>query len=278
MKRQITGVHAADIDYSSHAIANTGPALDKLHELFGDKIGFVGVDNTGATPSFAKGMDAIRDLADSRRNDEVREEQLAHAQQLHKEGKFPERLLELIRPQGGAGENRSQHGGEHQSPAPGSLAGGGSERQDQTARTTAEAENLPGVSKPPRQGGNPPATIPAEGNGESPQGGHTPPCARPADRERLERIGGQPGGGHAPKRSGGSGTASHPAAEREGAEGRGERETGADGLPVGSPALELLKTIQVETFVTQLADWAEKDRSALLCQLNSYLGQKEGAA
>jgi len=30
--------------------------------------------------------------------------------------------------------------------------------------------------------------------------------------------------------------------------------------------------------VTQLADWAEKDRSTLLCQLNSYLGQKEGAA
>jgi hypothetical protein len=35
---------------------------------------------------------------------------------------------------------------------------------------------------------------------------------------------------------------------------------------------------QVEAFVTHLADWAEKDRSALLCQLNSYLGQKEGAA
>ena len=35
---------------------------------------------------------------------------------------------------------------------------------------------------------------------------------------------------------------------------------------------------QVETFVTQLADWAEKDRNALLCQLNSYLGQKDGAA
>jgi hypothetical protein len=35
---------------------------------------------------------------------------------------------------------------------------------------------------------------------------------------------------------------------------------------------------QVETFVTQLADWAEKDRPALLCQLNSYLGQKEGVA
>ena len=35
---------------------------------------------------------------------------------------------------------------------------------------------------------------------------------------------------------------------------------------------------QVENFVTHLADWAEKDRNALLCQLNSYLGNKEGAA
>ena len=35
---------------------------------------------------------------------------------------------------------------------------------------------------------------------------------------------------------------------------------------------------QVENFVTHLADWAEKDRNALACQLNSYLGQKEGAA
>ena len=35
---------------------------------------------------------------------------------------------------------------------------------------------------------------------------------------------------------------------------------------------------QVENFVTHLSDWAEKDRNALLCQLNSYLGQKAGAA
>ena len=35
---------------------------------------------------------------------------------------------------------------------------------------------------------------------------------------------------------------------------------------------------QVENFVQHLADCAEKDRNALLCQLNSYLGQKEGAA
>jgi hypothetical protein len=34
----------------------------------------------------------------------------------------------------------------------------------------------------------------------------------------------------------------------------------------------------VEAFVTHLADWAEKDRNALLCQLNSYPVQKEGAA
>jgi hypothetical protein len=35
---------------------------------------------------------------------------------------------------------------------------------------------------------------------------------------------------------------------------------------------------QVENFVAHLADWAEKDRNALLCQLNSYLPQKEVVA
>jgi len=35
---------------------------------------------------------------------------------------------------------------------------------------------------------------------------------------------------------------------------------------------------QVENFVAHLADWAAKDRDALLCQLNGYLGAKEGAA
>ena len=28
---------------------------------------------------------------------------------------------------------------------------------------------------------------------------------------------------------------------------------------------------QIEAFVAHLSDWAEKDRNALLCQLNSYL-------
>lgn len=35
---------------------------------------------------------------------------------------------------------------------------------------------------------------------------------------------------------------------------------------------------QVENFVKHLGDWAEKDRNALLCQLNSYPVLKEGAA
>jgi hypothetical protein len=46
----------------------------------------------------------------------------------------------------------------------------------------------------------------------------------------------------------------------------------------GVEALRDATREQVETFVAHLADWAEKDRNALLCQLNSYLGQKEGAA
>jgi hypothetical protein len=46
----------------------------------------------------------------------------------------------------------------------------------------------------------------------------------------------------------------------------------------GTKTLREATREQVESFVQQLADWAEKDRSALLCQLNSYLGQKEGAA
>jgi len=46
----------------------------------------------------------------------------------------------------------------------------------------------------------------------------------------------------------------------------------------GVKALRDATREQVENFVTHLADWAEKDRNALLCQLNSYLGQKEGAA
>jgi hypothetical protein len=47
----------------------------------------------------------------------------------------------------------------------------------------------------------------------------------------------------------------------------------------GVKALRDATREQVENFVTHLADWAEKDRNALLCQLNSYpAAQKEGAA
>jgi hypothetical protein len=48
----------------------------------------------------------------------------------------------------------------------------------------------------------------------------------------------------------------------------------------GTKTLKEATRQQVEDFVEQLADWAEKDRNALLCQLNSYSVNKEkiGAA
>jgi hypothetical protein len=49
----------------------------------------------------------------------------------------------------------------------------------------------------------------------------------------------------------------------------------------GTQTLKEATRAQVENFVDHLADWAEKDRNALLCQLNSYLPRgenKEGAA
>jgi hypothetical protein len=46
----------------------------------------------------------------------------------------------------------------------------------------------------------------------------------------------------------------------------------------GTKALRDATREQVEKFVAHLAEWAEKDRNALLCQLNSYLGQKGSAA
>jgi hypothetical protein len=43
----------------------------------------------------------------------------------------------------------------------------------------------------------------------------------------------------------------------------------------GTKTLREATREQVENFVQQLADWAEKDRSALLCQLNSYMRPKQ---
>ena len=43
----------------------------------------------------------------------------------------------------------------------------------------------------------------------------------------------------------------------------------------GTKTLKEATRAQVEAFVEQLADWAEKDRNALLCQLNSYFRVKE---
>jgi hypothetical protein len=46
----------------------------------------------------------------------------------------------------------------------------------------------------------------------------------------------------------------------------------------GVQALRDASRDQVEQFVSHLADWAEKDRNALLCQLNSYSRPQAGAA
>jgi hypothetical protein len=43
----------------------------------------------------------------------------------------------------------------------------------------------------------------------------------------------------------------------------------------GKKTLKEATREQVENFVQQLADWAEKDRNALLCQLNSYILPKQ---
>jgi hypothetical protein len=46
----------------------------------------------------------------------------------------------------------------------------------------------------------------------------------------------------------------------------------------GTKTLREATREQVENFVQHLADWAQKDRNALLCQLNSYSRTKEDAA
>jgi hypothetical protein len=43
----------------------------------------------------------------------------------------------------------------------------------------------------------------------------------------------------------------------------------------GTKTLRQASREQVENFVLQLANWAEKDRNALLCQLNSYALPKQ---
>jgi hypothetical protein len=46
----------------------------------------------------------------------------------------------------------------------------------------------------------------------------------------------------------------------------------------GTKSLREASREQVENFVAHLADWVERDRNALLCQLNSFVRPQEGAA
>jgi len=45
----------------------------------------------------------------------------------------------------------------------------------------------------------------------------------------------------------------------------------------GTKTLREATREQVENFVSHVADWAKKDRNALLCQLNSYQRPQEHA-
>ncbi len=44
----------------------------------------------------------------------------------------------------------------------------------------------------------------------------------------------------------------------------------------GTKTLREATRVQVENFIQHLADWAKKDKNALLCQLNSYLAPESG--
>jgi hypothetical protein len=46
----------------------------------------------------------------------------------------------------------------------------------------------------------------------------------------------------------------------------------------GTPNLRDATRDQIETFITNLADWATKDRAALLCRLNSYAKPQEASS
>ena len=46
----------------------------------------------------------------------------------------------------------------------------------------------------------------------------------------------------------------------------------------GTKTLREASREQVENFVAHLADWAQKDRNALLCRLNSFVREKRDAA
>jgi hypothetical protein len=70
--------------------------------------------------------------------------------------------------------------------------------------------------------------------------------------------------------------AEHPQASRE---SKKRPPQPANGNYGGSKVRDrLCQLIRQHQLVAHLADWAQKDRNALLCRLNSYLPAKEGAA
>ena len=88
-------------------------------------------------------------LAENRSADEIRDEQLAHADALHKTGKLADSLYERIKPRGKGGLERTGDAGEHQKEASGPLSDilkgeSGEARPGELAKTVAEAAGTVG--------------------------------------------------------------------------------------------------------------------------------------
>jgi hypothetical protein len=106
------------------------------------------VDNGGGPPKLTEGVDAVRALAHNRSSDEIRDEQLAHAEHLHKAGKLADALYDKIKSQGNGAPARSGNAGEHQETSPRPLDllkdESGEARPGELARTVAEAAGAVG--------------------------------------------------------------------------------------------------------------------------------------
>lgn len=110
--------------------------------------------------------------------------------------------------------------------------------EDQPEGTAGGAENLSSIPEPPRQGGDAPTPVPAEGDQAAQGGEGARPDAGRADAERVEHAGGQPEERLGDGSGAGGSAAADPAAKRAGARAGKTGRTGADGQPVETPRPE----------------------------------------
>jgi hypothetical protein len=86
------------IPYSARVIAHTPASIYSLYQEMGDVVGYVAVDNSGplGQATFAIGIEAIARLAESRSEDEIKDEQLEHAKTLYSAGQLDDQLYERL--------------------------------------------------------------------------------------------------------------------------------------------------------------------------------------